>query len=416
MRIALFHNLPSGGAKRHTFHQVQELVQRGHKIVEFAPSTADIDYCSFAPYIDERCIFDASHKELLQLRIPFITPYIHSAQGIATLKRTERLNKFIAHEIDAKEFDLVFVKDCHIAMNPYVLRFLQTPTVFQCHHGLRHYTELSQVKEQQSLSFMQKLKLTYYSPAQALFYHKLRTDEIRNARSASRVLTNSQFSKQLIAEHYQIDSQVVYPGINTTLFKPQQLSKLDYVLCVGALLYSKGYRFLIAALARINAKRRPKLFIAANSRSKQEEIKICELAAKLGVELHIETITDDKRLVQVYNQAQVFVYAPLQEALGMAPLEAMACGTPVVAVNEGGIRETVLNDVTGWLVERNIDQFAEKLETLLGDDQVRSKMGRAGINYVSNQWTWQSAVDKLEHEFGLLRGSRNFPIKVGEVV
>lgn len=405
MRIALFHNLPSGGAKRHTYEQVRELARRGHKIIEFAPSTADINYCSFAPYVEGRYIFDASDGGDWQRRIPLLTPYIHAAQGIAKLRRTMRLNEVIAHEIDASNFDLVFAKDCHIVMNPYVLRFLQTRTVFQCHHGLRHRIEFGQTNNTIHPSLFHKLKTAYYRPAQTLFYHKLRRDEVRNAQSASLVLTNSEFSKQLISEHYQIDSHVVYPGINTMLFKPRPIPKSDYVLCVGALLYSKGYRFLISALARIDVKRRPKLFIAANSRNKEEESIICEMATRLGIDLQIETITDDERLVQVYNQAQVFVYAPLQEALGMAPLEAMACGTPVVAVSEGGIRETVLNEVTGWLVERNADQFAERLQALLADDKARLDMGQAGIDYVRRQWTWQRAVDRLEYEFGTRGGS-----------
>jgi glycosyltransferase involved in cell wall biosynthesis len=127
-----------------------------------------------------------------------------------------------------------------------------------------------------------------------------------------------------LAEYYQVNSKVIYPGINTNLFKPLPVAKLDYVLGVGALIYSKGYRFLISALAHIDVSRRPKLFIAANSSRPKEEQVVREMAAKLGVALHVERIMDDHRLVQVYNQALAFVYAPLQEALGMAPLEAMA--------------------------------------------------------------------------------------------
>jgi glycosyltransferase involved in cell wall biosynthesis len=89
----------------------------------------------------------------------------------------------------------------------------------------------------------------------------------------------------------------------------------------------------------------------------------------------------------------------------MAPLEAMACGTPVVAVGEGGVRETVLNNITGWVVQRDPHKFAKRLEALLEDDKTRLSMGQAGIDYVMSQWTWQRAVDRLEHEFGLAGGS-----------
>jgi glycosyltransferase involved in cell wall biosynthesis len=177
---------------------------------------------------------------------------------------------------------------------------------------------------------------------------------------------------------------------------------MDYVLCVGSIIYSKGYRFLISALACIDAGKRPKLFIAANSRDHEEEKVVRSMALRLGVELHIEEITDDERLVQVYNQAKVFVYAPMQEALGMAPLEAMACSTPVVAVAEGGVRETVLDGVTGLLVKRDVNAFVDRLETLLWNDKKRLHMGQAGVEYVRKNWTWSRAVDRLESEFELV--------------
>jgi len=141
MRLALFHNLPSGGAKRHTYEQVRELTRRGHEVVEFAPSSAELAYCSLAPYVSQQRIFDVAPGSQLQSRIPLLTPYVHAVQGIKILRRTERLNQQVAKEIDQGNFDLVFVKDCQITMNPYILRYLTSPAVFQCHHGVRHRLE-----------------------------------------------------------------------------------------------------------------------------------------------------------------------------------------------------------------------------------------------------------------------------------
>ena len=415
MRLALFHNLPSGGAKRHTYEQVRELTRRGHEVVEFAPSSAELAYCSFAPYVSQQRIFDFAPGPQLQSRIPLLTPYVHAVQGLKILRRTERLNQRVAKEIDQGNFDLVFVKDCQITMNPYVLRYLTSPAVFQCHHGVRHRLERAGAHGSHNRSTLEKLKRSYYAPAKIFYQRKFDQDELQNVQSAAVVLTNSKFSTQLLAEYYRVNSKVVYPGIDTNLFKPQPVAKLDYVLAVGALIYSKGYRFLISALAHIDISRRPKLFIAANSSSPKEEQVVREMAAKLGVELHIERIMDDHRLVQVYNQALAFVYAPLQEALGMAPLEAMACGTPVVAVAEGGVRETVLDGVTGWTVERDTELFAERLETLLSDEQTRRGMGQAGPDYIRDNWTWQSAVNSLEDEFELVISAQPNNIFLGSL-
>jgi glycosyltransferase involved in cell wall biosynthesis len=397
MRIALYHNLPSGGAKRHTYEQVRELARRGHEIVEFAPSTANIDFCSFEPFIHGRHIFPLSPVAQMQRRIPLVTPYIHAAQGINTLRRTDNVNQIIATEIDKGGFSLALVKDCHITMNPSVLRHLHTPTMFQCHHALRHRVERAGAStNSNSRSLTRVLKTFYYVPAQAWYQRVFAENERTNARSAACVITNSVFSKQLLLQVYGVDSEVVYPGIDTKLFSPQPVPHQDYVLSVGALIYSKGHRFLISALGEIPETRRPKLFIAANSRDDKEEAVVRQMAAAAGVQIHVERITNDRRLVQVYNEALVFVYAPIQEALGMAPLEALACGTPVVAVGEGGVGETVQDGVTGWLVERNIKEFADRLEVLLHNESLRNQMGAAGAAHVRQNWTWQKAVDQLE--------------------
>jgi glycosyltransferase involved in cell wall biosynthesis len=122
-------------------------------------------------------------------------------------------------------------------------------------------------------------------------------------------------------------------------------------------------------------------------------------AANVSVDLHVESITDDKRLREVYSQARAFVYAPLQEALGMAPLEALACGTPVVAVREGGVNETVVDGVTGWTVDRDEAAFAERLDTLLNDEQSFEALRESGLEYVRTNWTWPKAVDRLQEHF-----------------
>lgn len=400
MKIALYHNLPSGGAKRHTYEQVRELSRRGHEIFEFAPSTADIDFCSFEPFIRERHVFTLLPVSQIQQRIPLVTPYIHAAQGITTLRRTEQVNKQIAAAIDAGNFDFVFAKDCHIIMNPYVLRYLETPTIFQCHHGLRHRLEYqSDLDHGSEESFSNRLKASYYTPARQTYQQKFEADEYENIQHADRIITNSEFSRELLSDAYQVQSHVVYPGINTELFTPIKAQKENYVLCVGAIIYSKGHRFLISALGEIPRHRRPKLFIAANSRDPVEERLIRELAAEKQVELHIERITNDARLVKVYNEALVFVYAPMQEALGMAPLEAMACGIPVLAVGEGGVKETVRDGQTGWVVPRDETLFADTLMRLLDNRNERNRFAVAGIEYVRTYWTWQAAVDRLERQF-----------------
>jgi glycosyltransferase involved in cell wall biosynthesis len=107
-------------------------------------------------------------------------------------------------------------------------------------------------------------------------------------------------------------------------------------------------------------------------------------------------INDDRDLAALYGAARLFVYAPRGEMLGLACLEAMSCGTPVVAVRDGGVAETVLDGVTGWLTERDPAAFAARIEVLLEDDALRARMGAAAGEYVRAEWTWPAAIDRLE--------------------
>ena len=91
-----------------------------------------------------------------------------------------------------------------------------------------------------------------------------------------------------------------------------------------------------------------------------------------------------------YSAADVFVTTPWYEPFGITPLEAMACGTPVIGSAVGGIKHTVRDGHTGYLVPPNDPAaVAEKLVLLLTDPSLRQRMGRASLRHVRRQYTWE---------------------------
>lgn len=123
------------------------------------------------------------------------------------------------------------------------------------------------------------------------------------------------------------------------------------------------------------------------------------LAAENNVLLETLYNISDEELIGYYNKAKVFVYAPYLEPFGLAPLEAMSCAMPVVAVCEGGVRETVINNVTGILAERDEDEFASAVSFLLTNEQEAEKMGIQGRDWVRNKWIWQNSYKMLIRNF-----------------
>jgi glycosyltransferase involved in cell wall biosynthesis len=101
-------------------------------------------------------------------------------------------------------------------------------------------------------------------------------------------------------------------------------------------------------------------------------------------------------LIRKYNNAILVAYEPYREPFGLVPLEAMACGKPVVGVDEGGVKETIVNQYTGLIVERNPRKFGEALQLLLEDPTLIDQYGKNGRKHTSANWSWETSVKKLE--------------------
>ena len=107
----------------------------------------------------------------------------------------------------------------------------------------------------------------------------------------------------------------------------------------------------------------------------------------------------EAELVAYYNRAMVVAFVPYLEPFGLVPLEAMACGTPVIGVREGGVRETVSDGQSGLLIDRDPRAFAAALGRILDDQAFAGRLGIQARAYVEQQWTWERSVDQLEHCF-----------------
>jgi glycosyltransferase involved in cell wall biosynthesis len=174
------------------------------------------------------------------------------------------------------------------------------------------------------------------------------------------------------------------------------LPKDKMVLSVGALTPAKGFDFIIESLNCIAPEQRPKLFIVSNYQDSRERGYLNQLADRRGVAIFFCTMVEDAELVKFYNKAIVTVYASVREPFGLVPLESMACGTPVVGVGEGGVRESVVHGQTGLLTERNPEQFADAIRTLLENEELVKRYGKQAREHVLEQWPWDKAVQRLE--------------------
>ena len=130
------------------------------------------------------------------------------------------------------------------------------------------------------------------------------------------------------------------------------------------------------------------------------------MAKDNSVDLTIKYRPSQPELARIYSQAMALVFVPFMEAFGLVALEAMACGTPVIGVKEGGIRESVIDGVTGILVDRDASQIAAAITQLQQHKETRDEMSKRAVEHVRARWTWERTVDRYEDEVRKLLSSR----------
>lgn len=392
MRIAIFHDLPSGGAKR-TLCEATRRLAVSHEVDVYAFSCAEHDFADIRPFVRQHHVIPFEPSRLL--RSPF--GRLNQLLRIGDLLRLQRATREAAARIEAGRYDVALVHPCQFEQAPGVVAELtDVPSVYYCHEPLRLLYEPMPPRPYDDAERGHRRWLNRVDPLPALYAKFLRRRDQRHAKAADCVLVNSKFTAAAVTAIYGIDAAVSYHGVDVEHFTPRRLPKRDIVLSVGSLTPLKGFDFLVRAMARYPGARRPTLVIASNFQNPPERDYLCALSRELGVHLELQGRVTEEDLVRLYNEARAVVYAPVREPFGLVPLEAMACATPVIAVSEGGIPETVVPDETGLLTARDPGAFADAIASIVEDPARAARYGENGRALVVRDWSWERSVERLE--------------------
>ena len=387
MNIAVYHNLPSGGAKRTLYETLARLAPR-HSVHVFTLTTADERFCDVRPVVRSWRAYRFVPSPL------FSSPLgrLNQLQRWRDLWRLDALQRQVAAEIDRGGFDVVLVQPCMWTQAPLVLRHLRTPSVYYCHELPRALYETRPRPIGGARRMADRL-----DPLITLYRGTARRLDREAARAARTLLVNSEFTRAAVGRAYGLSPVVSYHGVDAEAFRPHpEITGQGYVLSVGSIQPHKGFDFVIDSLALLPFETRPELHLVGNAPLSHEREALTTQARRQQVTLHIETDVNDAILLRRYNEAALLAYAPHGEPFGLAPLEAMACARPVVAVSEGGVAESVVHERTGLLVDRDAHRFAAAIQRVLGDNAAREAYGRQARDYVLERWTWNAAVGRME--------------------
>jgi D-inositol-3-phosphate glycosyltransferase len=241
--------------------------------------------------------------------------------------------------------------------------------------------------------------------------------EQRMMDKASAVVVSTEHEGDAIRSLYgrsHRNVKTIPAGVDLDLFRPMPkqaaraalgLNGDKVVLYVGRLEPLKGVDILIEALSRLDDQTGIRLMVVGGSLEGGELPRLKSWAEQLGLGASV-TFTgsvDQSKLPLYYNAADVFALPSYYESFGLVALEAMACGTPVVASRVGGLGTFVKDGLSGYLIPRRCpDPFAHRLDMLLANPVLREKMGMAG-RATALGMNWSRTADRLADLYGDLK-------------
>jgi glycosyltransferase involved in cell wall biosynthesis len=386
MKIAIFHNLPSGGAKRALYGNVNYLTEE-HNVDVFVPSTANEDYLPLKDITNNIKTFSVKNT------VPnFLLSSIIYFPAKMSLINLEKVQRDIANDINRRDYDVVLCEQDRFTMAPFFLKYIKKPCVYFCQQpSIFRYDISRELYKKAGLEY----KNIFHGLYLKLYGTKMVNHDKKYASYSKYMIANSNFSRELILKNYGLNSLVSYLGVDRSLFKPMNLSKDNFVLSVGQCIPEKGYEFILKSLAKIDIHKRPEFVIVTDQGNIHWKNYLQHLAVKLKVKLNVLTLINDDELIKLYNKAILVVYAPYSEPFGLVPLEAMSCGTPVVAVRDGGVKESVINNKTGILTDRDEITFSKEIIGLILDNEKREQMAEESINTVDKSWTLKNSGERI---------------------
>jgi glycosyltransferase involved in cell wall biosynthesis len=237
----------------------------------------------------------------------------------------------------------------------------------------------------------------------------------RSVHRADLVLADSQSTKDDLVELLGVEAdriEVVYPGVEERFHPIENQALLEevrrrynlpprFILGLGTLQPRKNFVRLIEAYSLLVTRHSSLQLVIAGGKGWLYE-EIFATVERLGLEKKVvfPGFVADEDLPALYNLAELFVFPSLYEGFGIPPLEALACGTPVIASDASSLPEVV--GEAGLMIEAtNVEALADAMKGVLEDNALREDMIAKGLKQ-ARQFTWEKAATKLLNLYEVL--------------
>jgi glycosyltransferase involved in cell wall biosynthesis len=224
--------------------------------------------------------------------------------------------------------------------------------------------------------------------------------QMKVARRIPRLITVSESSRGDIVEQMGVPRDrlhIVPVGVDQTSFRPLpdvQRVTGRIMTTASADVPMKGLVPLLEALAKLRVER-PDAHLVVIGKQKTKS-KIPAVLDRLGLQDAVEFVSGvpQERIVELYAEAQVAVVPSLYEGFSLPAIEAMSCGVPLVATTGGALPE-VVGDAALSVPTNDPSALAHAIDQMLGDAELRARIGEAGRNRVLDRFTWKRSAEGM---------------------
>ncbi|WP_135366255.1 glycosyltransferase family 4 protein [Halosimplex halophilum] len=365
MKVALLSIMyppDSGGAETYAYELSRALAQRGHQVDVYTATT-------------ERLPKDLDHPSGVTVERLFKRRKIPVLETIYYSLRARSV-------VDFSEYDIIhgtMMPASTIALTPG-LGMTDVPIVLTSHG-----TSLGEFRSHNPDSFIDYLLKYGLHPGNFVL------DNIA-ARTVDSVIAISEHVENELSNYYNIsDKATMIPhGVDTERFQPKNKihsavdPKLYNILTVGRLGPRKGIGLAIRGIAELDS---PDVRLLIGGTGRHED-RLRELAQSLGIKEQVKFLgyVPDDELPLLYSSVDVFSLTSRYEGLGLVLLEAMACGTPVVATDVGGVSTVVNDGNNGYLISRDRSEFAKRILELKNPEHLKKMSDEAKRFGQSSSW------------------------------
>jgi hypothetical protein len=334
------------------------------------------------------------------MKIIFLLPHLKISGGIRIiLGYADRLstighNIIVASEYGGfKRFIYNFLNKTH----PFLSRESKVKLL-----TIKHFNDLpkADIVVGDSWSVAQKL---YYSKAQGVKFHTIQHDERLYHGPRYKVeqvyklpmkkIVVSSWLKEVLKNEYGSNPELLLNPIDRNLFYPQREKSNDKYLKILMLHHNykwKGTEEGVSVVQELKKKYTNIKLILFGVREKKISLPYDEYYYNLPQE----------KLAWLYSRADIYLCPSWDEGSGLPSMEAMACKCALVTYDNGGSRDYAFSGKTAMVAKRrDVNDLKNKLELLIKDDKLRSRMAENGYNFIQQMPTWEEQIKKIENIF-----------------